>query len=380
MKALWTKILAAVVCFVMVAGMTVVAVGENEITRVVVKIYYLPDNHISDNAAKLAISRDITDYLRMGDISFSLQTTYGNTRDFTIGANEYNREERVITERIIAFVPVGSDRTMEAEYGDTEFLAEDEFLGLVSLTTDIVSGVECSLTNLSIPKDYEFVRSKIEGHTSFVGNMGITIIAYLKPTNDEVINTPPDDPIPGEDPADDSIPSDQPAGWAAERVSRAIGEDIVPEFFQEKYAQPATREEFCSLGVALYEKFNGEILGRREFTDTDNIDVQKMAYIGVVGGTNAEGTLFNPTGNISRAGAATLLTNLANAIGKPLPAGTADFTDNASIPPWALQAVGQVQAAGIMGSTSDNNTFSPNDLYSRQQSIITMLLLYDALL
>ena len=71
-----------------------------------------------------------------------------------------------------------------------------------------------------------------------------------------------------------------------------------------------------------------------------------------------------------------MLVRLAEAMGHPLPEGTATFTDNASIASWAVDAVGRVQAAGLMGGVGDN-TFSPQGSYTVEQSILTALRLYD---
>jgi hypothetical protein len=62
-------------------------------------------------------------------------------------------------------------------------------------------------------------------------------------------------------------------------------------------------------------------------------------------------------------------------MGKPLPVHAPTFDDNADISPWAFDAVGQMQAAGIMGGVGDNR-FAPQGDYTREQSIITMLRLF----
>lgn len=181
---------------------------------------------------------------------------------------------------------------------------------------------------------------------------------------------PPADPEPDPQPA-----GDQPSSWAAPQVNEAIAAGIVPDAFQSGYTRPATRAEFCALAVELYEAVTGtEITQRATFTDTDDLNVQKMAGLGVVLGVG-DGT-FNPDGTLTREQAATMLVRLAEAMGHPLPEGTATFTDNASIASWAVDAVGRVQAAGLMGGVGDN-TFSPQGSYTVEQSILTALRLYD---
>lgn len=169
--------------------------------------------------------------------------------------------------------------------------------------------------------------------------------------------------------------TDAPSSWAAEQVSQAISAGIVPDSLQSQYTQPTTRAQFCALAVELYEAVKGaEITQRTTFTDTTDVNVQKMGALGIV--TGVGGGKFNPDGTLTREQAATMLSRLAEAVGKPLPAQAPTFADNASVSSWAFDAVGQMQASGIMGGVG-SNTFAPQNSYSREQSIITMLRLYD---
>ena len=172
-----------------------------------------------------------------------------------------------------------------------------------------------------------------------------------------------------------AAPADQPSSWAAEQVNAAIEAGIVPESLQTGYTNTATRAQFCALAVELYETVTGsEIAERAEFTDTTDVNVQKMAGLGVINGVG--GGQFNPNGELTREQAATILVRLADAMGHPLPEGTASFADNASIASWALDAVGRAQAGGLMGGIG-NNQFSPQGPYTVEQSIMTAFRLYE---
>jgi len=169
--------------------------------------------------------------------------------------------------------------------------------------------------------------------------------------------------------------SDPPSDWARDEVARAISLDLVPQALQSLYKQDITRAEFCALAVALHEKATGKtITGRAKFSDTRDVNVEKMASLGVVNGVG--GNRFDPDQNLTREQAATMLARLAGSMDKPLPKVRATFEDIASISDWALEAVGQVQQAGIMNGTGLNK-FSPKSLYTREQSIATMLRSYD---
>jgi len=101
--------------------------------------------------------------------------------------------------------------------------------------------------------------------------------------------------------------------------------------------------------------------------------VEKAAFIGVVNGVGDN--KFDPDAQLTREQAATMLSRLADAVGKPLPKQAAAFKDNGDISDWALESVGQMQAAGIMNGVGDN-IFAPQDPYTREQSIVTILRLY----
>ena len=176
------------------------------------------------------------------------------------------------------------------------------------------------------------------------------------------------------DPPASSDPVDQPSSWAADQVQQAIAAGLVPAALQGKYTQTATRAEFCALATALYETATGApITQRTTFADTSDENVEKMAALGVVNGVG-DGK-FNPTGTLTREQAATMLSRLAEALDHPLASGTASFGDSTAIASWAAAAVGQVQAAGIMEGTGGGN-FTPQGSYTREQSILTLLRLY----
>ena len=179
----------------------------------------------------------------------------------------------------------------------------------------------------------------------------------------------------GTAPVDPEPSADQPSSWAQEQVNEAISAGLVPDALQSSYTTPATRSEFCALAAELYETvLDTEITERATFTDTTDVNVEKMAGLGVVNGVgNGQ---FNPSGQITRQEAAALLSRLAQVMGHPLSGQTPDYADAAEISAWAAEAVGQMQAAGIMNGI-EGNRFAPRDPYTREQSIMTVLRLYN---
>ena len=172
----------------------------------------------------------------------------------------------------------------------------------------------------------------------------------------------------------DAVKIPTPSAWAVTAIARANGLFPVPDMFNKAYQKNITRAEFCALAVTLFEAIDGTITDQTRFNDTTDINVEKMAAIGVVNGTGNGN--FTPNGILTREQAATILARLADALGSPLPTVAASFADNSAIAPWAITAVGQVQAAGIMNGIADNK-FSPKGRYTHEQSIATMLRIWD---
>ena len=174
----------------------------------------------------------------------------------------------------------------------------------------------------------------------------------------------------------ESQPAERPSAWAEEKVAYGIETGIVPQSLQSAYGNAATRAEFCALAVGLYEKIKGEIAERAYFTDTQDVNVEKMAAVGVVNGVG-DGR-FDPSAPLTRQEAATMLCRLAEAAGKPLENALPDFEDKALIASWAESSVGSMQASGVMDGVG-GGMFAPTDPYTREQSIVTVMRLYDVI-
>ena len=172
---------------------------------------------------------------------------------------------------------------------------------------------------------------------------------------------------------------DSLSSWAEVGVITAITNNLVPRELQLDFTQPITRAEFCSLAVLLYEGFfRRNIAGRVTFVDTDDVNVEKMAYIGVVSGVGDN--MFAPNEMLTREQAAVMLSRLAEAIvGQSLEFSqyhSLYLYDNEAISLWALEGVLKVVSHNIMsgvGMIGAYYEFAPQQVFTREQSIITML-------
>ena len=161
------------------------------------------------------------------------------------------------------------------------------------------------------------------------------------------------------------------SNWSKDIVTKAIDANIVPKAsLGNDYTKAITRTQFCAIATQLYETVTGKTLtASGSFDDTDDINVLKMASIGVINGYG--NGKFGPNDKLTRAQAATILTRLSEALGKDMSEGNPQFTDIAANH-WARTFVNKCYKAGIMLGTSDT-TFSPNASYTIEQSIVTMV-------
>ena len=168
--------------------------------------------------------------------------------------------------------------------------------------------------------------------------------------------------------------------WAREGVAEAIAKGFVPPDIQGGYAEAITRAEFCRMAVkwieiALEQDIDAILTERAlardpaAFTDTDDSDILAAYALGVTQGVG-DGR-FNPDGVFDREQAATMIRNVCAVLGAdtddPPDAG---FSDMANVSGWAQSSVNFAGATGIMKGTG-GSLFSPQEPYSREQSIVT---------
>ena len=166
-----------------------------------------------------------------------------------------------------------------------------------------------------------------------------------------------------------ALAGELPASWAKEYVEKAIAAGFVPLHLQADYSQGITRAEFSALAVIVYERLAGAVYGRVAFDDTNDENIEKLAFIGVVSGVG--NNKFEPDSLLTREQAAVILSRLSEALGQPFMRQYLTFADKYNISPWAIEGVEHVSAAGIMSGTGEN-MFSPLDIYTREQGIITL--------
>ena len=178
--------------------------------------------------------------------------------------------------------------------------------------------------------------------------------------------------------------AEAPSSWAKSAVDTARNAGIVPEQVDQAYTQSITRADFCALAAAVYRTWekSGNVKSVERttvsFSDTKDEDVLLCASLGVVNGVG--NGKFAPQQQLTRQQAASMLHRLGN-LRKNAKDSVKDrmphvFADGADIQAWARSDVYWAYNSGVMNGVSGNR-FAPNNSYTHEQSIATMLRLYD---
>ena len=197
--------------------------------------------------------------------------------------------------------------------------------------------------------------------------------------------------------------NDEPSGWAADELTRAYEINAAPYDLKDKidYDAPMTRTMFCYVLSTMLRRADmmpEDIDEDIEFTDTESNTIRKLATAGIISGYD-DGS-FRPEGEITRQEAAVLLYRAAlSAYGnnvleeydkemaeyfeekgesteRALFATYDTYSDDKDINEWAYLPVYFLRDWNIMQGMTDGS-FSPEMTYTNEQSIATILRLYD---
>ncbi len=182
----------------------------------------------------------------------------------------------------------------------------------------------------------------------------------------------------------------EPSAWAKEEILKALEADLVPEHVNSAYTTDITRSDFCDLIIKMIEKKSGKaiadvISGYADaktdvsFPDTDSANVIAAAKLGIVNGRSSGA--FDPSANITRQEAAKMLALAAKVLGADITASEVAFADADDIYAWAKEFIYYVNTIGVMNGTSTRTSpnLTPLRTYTREQSILTVYRLFNAL-
>ncbi len=185
-----------------------------------------------------------------------------------------------------------------------------------------------------------------------------------------------------------------PSSWAQDEVQAARESGlVVSAVLTGSYQSHITRIDFCKLAMRLvsvstgmtaaqYLAQQGVLVDPATFSDTSAMEVLQANALGIVNGVG--GGRFNPEGFITRQEAATILMRTAHALGYRVPNGTSIvFDDRSQFASYAEAAIGFISACSsgandqrVMGGVGSGR-FDPTGPYTREQSILTVLRLFN---
>jgi len=168
--------------------------------------------------------------------------------------------------------------------------------------------------------------------------------------------------------------------WASDYIIEANDLGITEDLADLEYKKPVTREKFCEMIYNMLDKsmtVEWKKVSPNPFKDTVNEKVFSLYLEGIIEGKG--GYTFAPDDFLTREEAATILIRTAQFMGIGMPENAYDskvYDDENSISDWAFASVHYCRKLGAMIGTSETE-FSPQDEYTTEQTIATILRLYE---
>lgn len=167
--------------------------------------------------------------------------------------------------------------------------------------------------------------------------------------------------------------------WAKEYIEKAIDIGLLKGSTVPIYKENITREQFCELiydfimitknGISTPEHQN-------PFTDTDNEKVVVLNAAEIIYGKSD--TEFAPKDLLTREEAATIIVRMINKV-MPMPVTEMyfEYDDSNDISQWASDSIQVMSNLGFMNGVGENK-FAPKNNYTTEQSITTLIRMYEA--
>lgn len=175
--------------------------------------------------------------------------------------------------------------------------------------------------------------------------------------------------------AQQNVPSD----WAADYIVKAENIGLLNNVSGLVYKENITREKFCELVydfIMITQRGITTPEHKNQFTDTDNEKVVTLNAAEIIYGKSS--TEFAPNDLLTREEAATIIVRMIN---KVMPVSVTEmyfeYDDSNDISEWASSSVQVMSNLGFMNGVGDNK-FAPKDNYTAEQSITTLIRMYEA--
>lgn len=171
---------------------------------------------------------------------------------------------------------------------------------------------------------------------------------------------------------------DNPSDWAQETIEEAKTLGLLPVELQSRYRKNITRENFCKLVYELpFVKSMERLVAENvNYIDCGDEKVKFLSEVGIIQGVGQN--RFAPDEYLTREQAATILLRIWVMSGKVADYTEERFADHDEISDWAMGVPYAMKNAGIMNGVGDNR-FAPQEGYSTEQAIATVLRIYNNL-
>ncbi|MBQ3124926.1 MAG: S-layer homology domain-containing protein [Clostridia bacterium] len=175
--------------------------------------------------------------------------------------------------------------------------------------------------------------------------------------------------------AQQNVPSD----WAADYIVKAESIGLLENVSGLVYKENITREKFCELiydFIMITQRAITTPEHKNQFADTDNDKIITLNAAEIIYGKSS--TEFAPNDLLTREEAATIIVRMINKV-MPMPATEMyfEYDDINDISEWASGSVQVMSNLGFMNGVGENK-FAPKDNYTAEQSVTTLIRMYDA--
>ena len=178
----------------------------------------------------------------------------------------------------------------------------------------------------------------------------------------------------------EDLQQDFTSDWATDYIIKAENIGLTDSVSGLIYKDNITREKFCELiydFIMITQKHIITPEHKNHFVDTDNEKIVVLNAAEIIYGKSS--TEFVPNDLLTREEAATIIVRMLNSV-MPMPTAIMyfEYIDNNDISEWASSSIQVMSNFGFMIGVGDNK-FAPKDNYTVEQSITTLVRIYETL-
>lgn len=177
--------------------------------------------------------------------------------------------------------------------------------------------------------------------------------------------------------AKDTNGENSPSAWALADIISAIKDEVLPLDLAQNYTQDISRLDFCKIAYELFKPTINSPKPTIIFDDSTDAAVISLASLGIIYGK--DNNLFMPNDFITREEAATIMARISNYFTlSHFSDDIRKYDDDTLVSKWAKNSVYEMRACKIMEGM-DHNCFAPQAHLTKEQSIATLMRLYNKL-